>query len=119
MMLSTQKFTSLAFSFYDGMKDQQNLSADQQSQSVITIPSVAEYVSFVYNYQGILVGPISYYRDYMDFITGNNILKHKKSVPSEKTATNGHANDKNHCDDDRIIIEQPSITVNIGGTLID
>lgn len=103
MMISTQRFTSLAFSYYDGLKSDDQMSEDQKNQCVKSLPTVLEYVSYIFNYQGILVGPLSYYRDYMDFITGENILKHKRKLNKD----NG---DNNQLDENQPI-EQPSIRV--------
>ena len=49
-------------------------------------PSLIEFLSYMCNFQGIIVGPLCTYNDYMDFITGNNILKHqpKDSQDSSK-----------------------------------
>ena len=31
----------------------------------------------MFNFHGIIAGPLCYYRDYIDFITGDNIVKHQ------------------------------------------
>lgn len=38
-------------------------------------PHIIEFLSYIFNFQGIIVGPLCYYQDYIDFINGNNILK--------------------------------------------
>ena len=39
------------------------------------MPSIKEFLSYIFNFQGIILGPMCYYRDYIEFINGNNILK--------------------------------------------
>ena len=34
MMVITQKLTSLAFAYYDGMRSEEKLNADQKSQAI-------------------------------------------------------------------------------------
>jgi len=75
IMILTQKLTSLAFAFHDGMKPDEKLSPDQRSQAIRHNPHIIEFLSYVFNFQGIVCGPLVYYQDYIDFIDGNNILK--------------------------------------------
>jgi lysophospholipid acyltransferase 1/2 len=77
MMIFTQKLTSLAFAYHDGMKPDKQLSPDQLSQAIKHKPHIIEFLSFVFNFQGIIVGPLCFYQDYIEFINGNNILKKK------------------------------------------
>jgi hypothetical protein len=47
-------------------------------------PSLIEFLSYIFNFQGIIVGPLCFYNDYIDFITGNNILKKRViKIPKE------------------------------------
>jgi lysophospholipid acyltransferase 1/2 len=77
MMIFTQKLTSLAFAYHDGMKPDNQLSPDQLSQAIKHKPHIFEFLSFVFNFQGIIAGPLCFYQDYIEFINGNNILKKK------------------------------------------
>ena len=77
MMIFTQKFTSLAFAYHDGMKPDEQLSSDQRSQAIKHKPRIIEFFSYFFNFQGIIVGPLCFYQDYIEFINGNNILKKK------------------------------------------
>ena len=79
-MVSTQKLTALAFAYYDGMRSIENLSADQRTQLIKKCPSFIEFMGYIFNFQGVVVGPMCFYQDYIDFINGNNILKHQKNV---------------------------------------
>lgn len=102
-MILTQKLTALGFAFHDGAKRDEELSPDQRSQAVkyihnlkyccslLTIfiyynkinrdsPHIIEFLSYVFNFQGVVCGPLVYYQDYINFIDGNNILKKKVSL---------------------------------------
>jgi len=65
------------FCLLDGMKPDNQLSPDQLSQAIKHKPHIIEFLSFVFNFQGIIVGPLCFYQDYIEFINGNNILKKK------------------------------------------
>ncbi|KAI0982578.1 hypothetical protein GJ496_000765 [Pomphorhynchus laevis] len=78
MMISTQKLSALAFSLYDGRRkkkdDALHLTADQQEQMIDSEPTILELFSFIFNFHGILVGPLSFYNDYIRFVSGNDSL---------------------------------------------
>jgi lysophospholipid acyltransferase 1/2 len=76
LMIITQKVTSLAFSIHDGfMRDKKELTKSQQYHAVHRVPSPLEYFSYVLHFQGIMAGPLVFYRDYIEFIEGYHILK--------------------------------------------
>ena len=95
-MILTQKLTSLAFAFHDGGRPDSELSADQRSQAIKNTPHIIEFLSYVFNFQGVICGPLCFYQDYIDFIDGNNILKKKRRS-------------QNYEDDNNNMIVQPSI----------
>lgn len=73
IMLSTQKFISLAFSIHDGLyKSKESLTADQNIQAIRKFPNVLEYLSFILNFQGLLAGPLCFYSDYISYIECRN-----------------------------------------------
>jgi hypothetical protein len=94
-MITTQKITSLGFAYYDGSKLQ--LSEDQQRKAVryetLTQsethqlecflwferdrPSPMEFFGYLLNFQTLLTGPLCFYNDYIEFINGQNITKHR------------------------------------------
>lgn len=85
-MIITQKVTSLAFSIHDGVsRDDCDLTKSQQYHAVRKLPSPLEYFSYMLHFQGILAGPIVFYRDYIEFIEGYHILKH---TPSSNVSIN-------------------------------
>ncbi|KAI0208980.1 Membrane-bound O-acyltransferase domain-containing protein 2 [Lamellibrachia satsuma] len=76
LMVFTQKLTSLAFSVHDGLyKDESCLSADQKQQAVRRMPSLLEFCSYLFNFQGLLVGPQSFFNDYITFVDGTHLHK--------------------------------------------
>lgn len=75
-MVITQKVTSLAFSIHDGLaRDEKDLTKDQNYHAVRRIPTALEFFSYTFHFQGLMAGPVVFYRDYIDFIDGNHVLK--------------------------------------------
>jgi hypothetical protein len=112
-MINTQKLTAFAFAFFDGYRstqrakrrrpheDEENspLTEDQEKQKIVEIPSPIEYLSYIFYFHGIIVGPLCFYKDYRDFIEGRNLLV----IPRSETVTKSS-------DESRVLeIEQPSI----------
>ncbi|CAO1359362.1 unnamed protein product [Diamesa serratosioi] len=90
LMIITQKVTSLAFSIHDGfVSGTKELTKAQQYHAVHKIPSPLEYFSYVLNFQGLMAGPMVFYRDYIEFIEGYNFLK--KSNANGKLDVNSKA----------------------------
>uniref|UniRef100_T1PLM4 MBOAT, membrane-bound O-acyltransferase family protein n=1 Tax=Musca domestica TaxID=7370 RepID=T1PLM4_MUSDO len=74
LMIITQKVTSLAFSIHDGfVRQTKDLTKAQQYHAVNKLPSALEYFSYVLNFQGLMAGPLVFYKDYIDFIEGYNL----------------------------------------------
>ncbi len=67
-LLSKKQFS--IYNYYN--KDLLNFISNALSRDS---PSLIEFLSYIFNFQGIIVGPLCFYNDYIDFITGNNILK--------------------------------------------
>lgn len=77
LMIITQKVTLLAFSVHDGFARNTNeLTKSQQFNAVRKLPSTLEFFAYVWQFQGLMAGPLVMYRDYLEFIEGTNILKH-------------------------------------------
>lgn len=86
LMITTQKISSLAFSYHDGsVKKEEKLSKDQKAQAIKTLPTVLEYYSYLFSFHSIMVGPMVFYNDYKDFIDGSNFRKHRRKDVSGKT----------------------------------
>ena len=111
LMINTQKLTALAFAFYDGYRSKERaklrqpdvkkeffvLNDDQEKQKIVDIPDPLEYLSYIFYFHGICVGPLCFFKDYRDFIEGRNLLVIPTS--STKESSNTHQSK----------IEQPSI----------
>ena len=74
-MLTTQRLTSLAFFYHDGTKNYEELTEEQKKMMIRKLPSFLEFVGYAFNFQTVLIGPLVFYNDYKDFITGENIIK--------------------------------------------
>lgn len=78
LMIITQKVTLLTFSIHDGLsRDENTLSTSQKFYAVRKLPSTLEFFAYCLHFQGLMAGPLVFYNDYMEFIDGTNILKHK------------------------------------------
>jgi lysophospholipid acyltransferase 1/2 len=69
MMVMVQKVTLLAFSLHDG-HSKKELTDTQRKEALKEVPSLLAYLSYLFKFQTILVGPLSLYTDYMNFING-------------------------------------------------
>jgi lysophospholipid acyltransferase 1/2 len=81
MMIMTQKLTAFAFAYYDGMVPIEKLNGEQISQRIVSRPHIIQFLSYCFNFQGVVVGPLCYYEDYINYIDGSNITK-KEVAPS-------------------------------------
>jgi len=68
-MMSICKFSSLAFSYEDGGKDENELKNKHHKEyRVIEKPSLLEVLSFIYFYPTSIIGPSIEYKDFINFI---------------------------------------------------
>ncbi|KAH8269611.1 hypothetical protein KR018_010510 [Drosophila ironensis] len=75
LMIITQKVTSLAFSIHDGfVRQDEELTKAQKYHAIRKMPSALEYFSYVWHFQSILAGPLVFYKDYIEFVEGYNLL---------------------------------------------
>ncbi|CAF0713088.1 unnamed protein product [Brachionus calyciflorus] len=79
LMITTQKLTLLAFSYYDSQKPIESLTHDQKLYLIDKLPNFLEFLSYIFNFQGIIIGPSCNYRDYINFINGNSFIKSKEN----------------------------------------
>ncbi|ALC41198.1 oys [Drosophila busckii] len=87
LMIITQKVTSLAFSIHDGfVRKDEELTKAQQYHAIRKIPSALEYFSYVWHFQSLMAGPLVFYKDYIEFVEGYNLLKRP---PTNATLDNG------------------------------
>lgn len=77
IMIGTQKVTSLGFNLFDGKgRKEEDLSEEQKRYAVKKNPSILEFFSYIFSFQTLMCGPLVYYNDYIEFITGENIERH-------------------------------------------
>lgn len=75
LMIITQKVTSLAFSIHDGFtREVKDLTHSQQEHAIKKLPSALEFFSYTLHFQGLMAGPLVFYKDYIEFIEGYHIL---------------------------------------------
>ncbi|KAG0307284.1 lysophospholipid acyltransferase [Linnemannia gamsii] len=67
-MILTMKLTSWAFNVYDGRRNPKELSRYQQEHAITTFPSLLHYLSYVFFFPAVLVGPSFEYMDYIRYI---------------------------------------------------
>lgn len=90
-MVITQKVTSLAFSIHDGCaRSDQELTKSQKLYAVYKVPTTLEYFSYALHFPALMAGPVLFYRDYIDFIQGNNFIQLNQPVSTLFLFTNVH-----------------------------
>ncbi|KAI7832438.1 MBOAT, membrane-bound O-acyltransferase family-domain-containing protein [Gamsiella multidivaricata] len=67
-MILTMKLTSWALSVHDGRRNPKELSKYQQEHAITTFPNLLHYLSYVFFFPAVLVGPSFEYMDYIRFI---------------------------------------------------
>ncbi|XP_034107167.1 lysophospholipid acyltransferase 6 isoform X1 [Drosophila nasuta] len=83
LMIITQKVTSLAFSIHDGfVRKDEDMTKAQQYHAIRKMPSALEYFSYVWHFQSLMAGPLVFYKDYIEFVEGYNLLKRPASNAS-------------------------------------
>lgn len=79
VMIGVQKVTSVGFNLLDGMgRDEKDLTPEQKRYAIKRKPTPLEYFSYLFSFQTLMCGPLVYYNDYIDFISGDNIKRHVK-----------------------------------------
>ncbi|XP_046574598.1 lysophospholipid acyltransferase 2-like [Haliotis rubra] len=119
MMIMVQKLTSLAFSVHDGtVKSEEELSADQKSQAVRSMPGLLSFYSYLFSFHGIMCGPMAFYSDYIAFIDGRNF-----SEPTKPSSVNGKSDKlpeetEDIFQTDKVVLEKFCITAFIGFLMV-
>ena len=68
-MANVAKYSSFAYSYDDGGKDIEKIrSAPLKKERIVKMPSLLEFVSYIYFYPTTIVGVFIEYKDYMNFI---------------------------------------------------
>ncbi|CAI2357118.1 unnamed protein product [Caenorhabditis sp. 36 PRJEB53466] len=90
IMVAVEKVTMMAFNLKDGKsKDQSKLTDEQRKEALKEIPSLLEFMSFMFNFQTVLTGPANNYYDYLKFLEEDHVLadKHGKFYVPSPTGT--------------------------------
>lgn len=86
LMIITQKVTLLAFSIHDGFtRKEKDLTKAQKNHAIAALPGTLEYFSYILHFQGVMVGPMVFYNDYIEFIEGSQFLKHNINSNGDRT----------------------------------
>lgn len=86
LMIITQKMISVAFQIHDGfraMDEKEVLTQSQRQHAIVKVPSALEFFSYTLHFQGLMAGPMIFYKDYIDFIDGSQYLKKSRSSSSD------------------------------------
>lgn len=76
-MIAVCKFTSFSMNYKDGGKDKEKLSEHQYQNRIVELPSMFEYVSYIFFYASVLVGPYVEYKAFDDFMNKRGHYAHK------------------------------------------
>ncbi|GMT33919.1 hypothetical protein PFISCL1PPCAC_25216, partial [Pristionchus fissidentatus] len=76
IMVTVQKMTTLAFSIHDGVvKKEDELTPLQKREAIKQVPGVIPYLAYIFHFQGILTGPLTFYTDFIHLSRGTHIVK--------------------------------------------
>ena len=79
-MMELTKFTSIAFCYEDGLKNDKDFKNEHHKKYKIEkIPSILEYISYIYFYPTAIIGPFIEYKDFIDFIEEKNCYENLTS----------------------------------------
>jgi lysophospholipid acyltransferase len=90
-MVLVVKFATFAYNWADGqainkgekLSDKPHIHEDRANRAIQRFPSLIEYLSYIWCYSGVLVGPCFEIRSYLEFTDLSLFKKHGiKSVPS-------------------------------------
>jgi hypothetical protein len=98
-MVMTMKLTSFAFNYFDGVHDYQNvfvkeheseskkrMYADRRRFAVRELPSLLEYLGYMFCFTCILTGPAFEYTDYLSAVDGSAFNRKSKSGKTVRSA---------------------------------
>ncbi len=67
-MILIAKMSALSFCYKDGAEKEENLFPEQKALKVVEMPSLIQFLSYVFYSGGCLMGPFFEYSDYIKFI---------------------------------------------------
>lgn len=86
LMIITQKMISVAFQVHDGFRaysGKAELTVSQRRHAIAKVPTALEFFSYTLHFQGLMAGPMIFYKDYIDFIDGSQYLKKSRASPAD------------------------------------
>ena len=79
-MMELLKFTSIAFCYEDGLKNDEDFKCEHHKKYKIkSIPTILEYVSYIFFYPTAIIGPFIEYKDFINFIEEKNCYENLTS----------------------------------------
>lgn len=78
-MMTVCKYSSIAFSYDDGKKDDKEFKSEHhRSYKIVEKPNLVEFFSYIYFYPTALIGPFIEYKDFINFIKEEDCYKELK-----------------------------------------
>ncbi|KAJ3430752.1 porcupine [Anaeramoeba flamelloides] len=84
MMIPCICISSFAYNYYDGTRNKK-ATKFQKELSFTQYPSLFEYLAYLFNYNTILVGPPSNFKDFQKFINNTDFEEMKTQYNKKKT----------------------------------
>ncbi|ELU07319.1 hypothetical protein CAPTEDRAFT_24585, partial [Capitella teleta] len=79
LMVGVQKLSSLGFCIKDGsVKDETKLTPVMKLRAVKEVPTLTEFLSYMFCFHNLMCGPFSFYNDYIAFMDGTCFVKAKE-----------------------------------------
>ncbi|KAF8385516.1 hypothetical protein PRIPAC_74658, partial [Pristionchus pacificus] len=86
-MVCVQRLTTLAFSLHDGLvKKEEELSPLQKREAIKRVPDLLPFLSYIFHFQSILTGPLSYFTDYINLTRGTHVKKNENGELPDASA---------------------------------
>ena len=89
-MVLTMKLTSFAYNYYDGTYDYLNVSKkddDRKRYSITKLPSLLQFLGYMYCFTCIMAGPAYEYNDYVQAIDGTIYINKNKKKDNKSPST--------------------------------
>ncbi|GBB99659.1 hypothetical protein RclHR1_00360008 [Rhizophagus clarus] len=84
-MVLVIKLTSFAFNIFDGRKPIKELTPYQRSKAITSMPSILEYLGYIFFFGGFMVGPAFEFMDYRQFTNMKLFRVDKNFIESDRT----------------------------------
>eukprot|EP01104_Vermistella_antarctica_P017299 TRINITY_DN6102_c0_g1_i2.p1 TRINITY_DN6102_c0_g1~~TRINITY_DN6102_c0_g1_i2.p1 ORF type:complete len:483 (+),score=104.42 TRINITY_DN6102_c0_g1_i2:193-1641(+) len=78
LMIITIKLTEVAINYYDGSRNEEDLSENERKSALKQLPTLLEYYGYVFFFGGFLAGPALEYYVYRDYVNGSLFEEYEK-----------------------------------------